>query len=207
MVHHAKFGTEDDAEFLNSVLPPALFADVPAAGRVHQLQRLHRASADDLHAQPDPLGRAVDGVPGRLCGAARTRRSAALFIAVTFLVFTPHVGFYLDRVRQFTEHNLMPLDNANGSRSFGLGFWGMLVGGGPWGSPCHWEHHLVPSLPWYQQLILHRHVVSVLTPTQRAQFLITPVIGFPRLWWHIVRHMHDVGAHGQGRDRPAMTLT
>ncbi len=54
----------------------------------------------------------------------------------------------------------MPLDNANGSRSFGLGFWGLLVGGGPWGSPCHWEHHLVPSLPWYQQLILHRHVVS-----------------------------------------------
>ncbi len=67
-------------------------------------------------------------------------------------VFLPHVGFYLDRVRQFTEHNLMPLDNPNGSRSFGIGFWGLLVGGGPWGSPCHWEHHLVPSLPWYQQL-------------------------------------------------------
>ena len=51
-----------------------------------------------------------------------------------FLLFT-QLGFYLDRLRQFTEHNLMPLDNLNGSRSFGFGFWGMLVGGGPWGTP------------------------------------------------------------------------
>jgi len=81
----------------------------------------------------------------------------------------------------------MPLDNKNGSRSFGMGFWGLLVGGGPWGSPCHWEHHLVPSLPWYQQLILHRDVVRLLTPAQRRQFLITPVIGFPKLWWQLIR--------------------
>jgi fatty acid desaturase len=31
----------------------------------------------------------------------------------------------------------------------------MLIGGGPWGSPSHWEHHLVASLPWYQQIRLH----------------------------------------------------
>jgi fatty acid desaturase len=97
------------------------------------------------------------------------------------------MGFYLDRVRQFTEHNLMPLDNPNGSRSFGLGFWGMLVGGGPWGSPCHWEHHLVASIPWYQQLMLHRFVVRLLTPQQRKQFLLEPIIGFPRLWWRLIR--------------------
>jgi len=29
----------------------------------------------------------------------------------------------LDRLRQFTEHNLMPLENKDGSRSFGFGFW------------------------------------------------------------------------------------
>jgi fatty acid desaturase len=112
-----------------------------------------------------------------------------VFTLLTMFVFLPHVGFYLDRVRQFTEHNLMPLDNQNGSRSFGTGFWGLLVGGGPWGSPCHWEHHLVPSLPWYQQLALHRFVVRQLTPRQRRQFLITPVIGFPRLWWRLIREL------------------
>ena len=99
----------------------------------------------------------------------------------------PHVGFYLDRLRQYTEHNLMPLDNKDGSRSFGLGFWGMLIGGGPWGSPCHWEHHLVASLPWYQQLILHRDLKRILTPAQRKQYLIEPVIGYPRLLWRLLR--------------------
>ena len=51
----------------------------------------------------------------------------------------------------------------------------------------HWEHHLVASLPWYQQLILHRYVVRLLTPRQRGQFLIEPVIGFPKLWWRLLR--------------------
>jgi hypothetical protein len=41
---------------------------------------------------------------------------------LVMLVFLPHVGFYLDRIRQFTEHNLMPLENKNGARSFGIGF-------------------------------------------------------------------------------------
>jgi fatty acid desaturase len=113
------------------------------------------------------------------------------FTLLVFLSFT-QLGFHLDRLRQFTEHNLMPLDNLNGSRSFGFGFWGMLVGGGPWGSPCHWEHHLVASIPWYQQLVLHRHVLGLLTPGQRNQFLIKPVIGFPILWWRLVRESYSL---------------
>ena len=101
------------------------------------------------------------------------RLFGGLFTGLAMLVFLPHVGFYLDRLRQFTEHNLMPLDNKNGSRSFGLGFWGMLVGGGPWGTPCHWVHHLVASIPWYQQLMLHRYDLAF--------------TGFPKLWWRLVR--------------------
>lgn len=193
MAHHAKFGTEDDAEFLNSVflrryaltfLPLAAFLNF-SDFIVHRSMTYTRSRI--LSAA---LATAYQGTYAYFAYQAY----GGPFTIVTFLVFTPHVGFYLDRVRQFTEHNLMPLDNANGSRSFGVGFWGLLVGGGPWGSPCHWEHHLVPSLPWYQQLILHRHVVSILTPTQRRQFLITPVIGFPRLWWRIVRHMRAAAA-------------
>jgi fatty acid desaturase len=115
------------------------------------------------------------------------RSFGALFTLFTLLVVTPHVGFYVDRLRQFTEHNLMPLDNRNGARSFGVGFWGLFVGGGPWGQPCHLVHHLVASLPWYQQVVLHRHFKQLLTARQRGQFLIAPVIGFPRLLWRIVR--------------------
>lgn len=202
MAHHAKFGTEDDAEFLNSVfLRRYALTFLPLAAFINVSDFIvHRSMTyTPSRILSAALSTAYQGVYAVLAYQA----FGGLFVAVTFLVFTPHVGFYLDRVRQFTEHNLMPLDNANGSRSFGLGFWGMLVGGGPWGSPCHWEHHLVPSLPWYQQLILHRHVVSVLTPTQRAQFLITPVIGFPRLWWQIVRHMREVAATDKvGTARP-----
>jgi hypothetical protein len=94
----------------------------------------------------------------------------------------------------------MPLDNWNGSRSFGFGFWGMLIGGGPWGTPCHWEHHLVASIPWYQQLMLHRFVVGLLTPRQRRQFLLQPVIGFPRLWWSLVRECSGLAAASSRRD-------
>jgi hypothetical protein len=57
----------------------------------------------------------------------------------------------------------------------------------------------VPSLPWYQQLLLHRHVKKILTPRQREQFLITPVIGFPRLWWRIIRENWNVSSRFSAR--------
>jgi len=193
MAHHAKFGTEDDAEFLNSVfLKRYALTFLPLAAFVNVTDFIvHRPLT---YTKSRIVSALMSTVYNGVYAALVYRAQGAAFTALVFLVLLPHVGFYLDRVRQFTEHNLMPLDNANGSRSFGLGFWGMLVGGGPWGSPCHWEHHLVPSLPWYQQLILHRHVVRQLTPTQRRQFLVAPVIGFPLLWWRIVRHMRGAGS-------------
>jgi hypothetical protein len=112
----------------------------------------------------------------------------------------PHVGFWTDRLRQFTEHNLMPLENSSGSRSFGIGFWGLLIGGGPWGQPCHLVHHLVPSIPWYQQLLLHRYLVTQLTPRQRAQFLVRPFVGYPLLLWGIVRESRTFS--GRWASRP-----
>jgi fatty acid desaturase len=75
----------------------------------------------------------------------------------------------------------MPLDNREGARSFGVGFWGLLIGGGPWGQPCHWVHHLVASVPWYQQIRLHFYIQGLLTETQKRQFLLQPVVGYPKL--------------------------
>ena len=186
MIHHSKFGSDEDAEFLNFVKPRRYWLTfLPLAFDINYSDFIvHRP----LGWTRDRLMSAFWSLPynGVYAWYAWTH-FGPLFTIVAYAVMLPHVGFVLDRVRQFTEHNLMPLENKNGARSFGFGFWGLLVGGGPWGSPCHWEHHLVPSLPWYQQLILHRYLASLLTPKQRRQFLLQPVIGYPKLWWHLVK--------------------
>ena len=165
MSHHAKFGTENDGEFLNFVCPRRYLGDAPAV--------CARSSTTAISSRTGPSGIHA--------------KSARGYTLTALVLFVPHAGFWLDRLRQYTEHNLMPLENNRGSRSFGTGFWGLLIGGGPWGSPCHWEHHLVASLPWYQQLILHRYLKRTLTPAQRSQFLLEPVVGYPRLLWRIWR--------------------
>jgi Fatty acid desaturase len=185
MTHHSKFGTKEDGEFLNFVIPRRYWLTFLPLAAIFNFSDfiIHR-----------PLvytkGRLISGLTSvtyhTLYGLAIYRRFGLAF-GLSALAFFPHIGFYFDRLRQYTEHNLMPLDNKNGSRSFGLGFWGLVVGGGPWGQPCHWEHHLVASIPWYQQVMLHRYVVTLLTTRQRKQFLIEPITGFPKLWWRLVR--------------------
>lgn len=189
MRHHAKFGTKDDEEFLNFVNPSRYWPTfLPFAVALNYSDflshRTMRPNKSSIYTTAAVI--AYQGLYGYLM----YRAWGLVFLLVVTFFFT-NVGFYIDRIRQFTEHNLMPLDNLNGSRSLGFGFWGMLVGGGPWGSPCHWEHHLVASIPWYQQLMLHRFVVRLLTPEQRRQFLLEPVIGFPRLWWRLIRECHS----------------
>jgi len=180
MSHHAKFGTEHDGEFLNFVLPKRYWLTLlPFAALLNYTDFVAHRPATYTK------GRIISGLVAlayHLTYAAfMAQRYGALFTLLSFLLFLPHVGFFLDRLRQFSEHNLMPLDNKDGSRSFGVGFWGLLVGGGPWGSPCHWEHHLVASLPWYQQIRLHFYLKRLLTPAQKKQFLLEPVIGYPKL--------------------------
>jgi hypothetical protein len=186
MSHHAKFGSEEDSEFLNFIMP-----------RRYWLTFLPLAAF--INFSDFVIHRPITYTRSRLLSAGLTlayngpyayamyRLFGLEYTAITMLIFVPHFGFYMDRLRQFTEHNLMPLENKNGARSFGIGFWGILVGGGPWGQPCHWAHHLVASIPWYQQIVLHRYIAGLLTPPQRRQFLIQPWIGFPKLWWGLLR--------------------
>ena len=180
MSHHAKFGTEQDGEFLNFVVPRRYWLTLlPFAAIINYSDFI--AHRPQRYTRGRVLSALVAITYHLSYGFAMAERFGALFPVLAFVLFVPHVGFFLDRLRQFSEHNLMPLSNKDGSRSLGVGFWGLLVGGGPWGSPCHWEHHLVPSLPWYQQLVLHLYVKSLLTPGQRRQFLLEPVFGYPRL--------------------------
>ena len=155
MAHHAKFGTEDDSEFLNFVLPHRYWLTfLPFATFINFTDFLaHRPMT---YTKSRMISAAVGLIYNGAYGYLMYRSFGAAFTLVTLLMFLPHVGFYVDRLRQFTEHNLMPLDNRSGARSFGVGFWGLFVGGGPWGQPCHLVHHLVASVPWYQQIVLHQ---------------------------------------------------
>ena len=185
MAHHAKFGTEQDSEFLNFVQPRRFWRMLLPLGSFLNYSDfvIHR-----------PLGytrgRVISGLVAAIYNGIYAwllyRRFGGLFTVVVLLL-VPHVGFYLDRMRQFTEHNLMPLENKSGARSFGTTFSGLLVGGGPWGQPCHMAHHLVASIPWYQQIALHHYMVGLLTEKQRRQFLLPPGLGFPQLLWRVVR--------------------
>lgn len=184
--HHAKFGTEEDGEFLNFVKPSRYWLTLlPFAAIINYSDFLaHRPLS---YTRSRIVSAAVALAYHGFFGYWMSRSFGLPFTLIALALFVPHVGFWLDRLRQYTEHNLMPLQNKDGSRSFGLGFWGMLIGGGPWGSPCHWEHHLVASLPWYQQLILHSELKAALTPAQRKQYLLKPVIGYPQLLWRVSR--------------------
>lgn len=195
MAHHAKFGTAHDSEFLNFVIPHRYFLTfLPFAAMVN--------FSDFLAHRPLTYtrSRVISGVISALYNAVYAyflyRSFGLAFTLITMLVFLPHVGFYVDRLRQFTEHNLMPLESHNGARSFGVGFWGLVVGGGPWGQPCHLAHHLVPSVPWYQQVRLHFFIRRLLTKRQREQFLIRPFVGFPLLLWRVIRETTEFASGG-----------
>jgi len=186
MAHHAKFGTPEDSEFLNFIRPRRFWPTLlPLATFLNYSDFV-------IHRPPTyTKSRMISAVLALSYNAAWAyllyRLFGPLFALVTMAVVSPHVGFYMDRIRQFTEHNLMPLENRNGARSFGIGLWGILVGGGFWGQPCHLAHHLVASIPWYQQIQLHLYLKRLMTPQQRRQFLLEPITGFPRLMYHIVR--------------------
>jgi fatty acid desaturase len=197
MAHHAKFGSEDDAEFLNFVLPRRFWLSLlPFACFfnytdffVHRPLRYNRS-------------RAISAIVAALYNGLylfMLYRLFGVWFAVIVGFLTPHVGFYLDRMRQFTEHNLMPLEKNSGARSLGVGFWGLLVGGGPWGQPCHLAHHMVASIPWYQQILLHRDIVRRMTPEQRDQFLLRPIVGFPRMLWRVLREAERFSKGAAGR--------
>lgn len=178
--HHAHFGTEDDGEFLNFVLPRRYWMTLIPLAMFFNFSDfvVHRS----LKLTNSRLLSAIATVvyQGALFYFAM-RFYGLVFAIIAVATISIHVAFDLDRLRNFVEHNLMPIEQQDGARSLGPGFWGLLMGPGPWGQCCHWMHHLVPSIPWYQQILLHRYVASILTPEQRKLFLLQPIVGFPKL--------------------------
>jgi hypothetical protein len=89
------------------------------------------------------------------------------------------------------------------SGRFRLLFALLSLGPGFWGLPC-WMHHLIPTIPWCQQIIVHRRVAKILTSQQRTENLVVPRLGSPRtlsrLWTEPTRFMQGmrVTASSQG---------
>ena len=96
------------------------------------------------------------------------------------------MAFYLDRLRETTEHNLM-INTQYGSRNMGNCLAGMLVGGGPWGQPFHLSHHLEPALPWYFQIKMHYFLKSVLTKEQQSYYFIESTWDYLKLLKRVVK--------------------
>lgn len=94
-------------------------------------------------------------------------------ILIAILVISPWFAFVLERMRESTEHQFMPIDNKWGARELGLSFSGMLFGGGPWGQPFHLSHHLAPNLPWYAQLKLSQELKNIMNFEQRKFYYVS----------------------------------
>jgi hypothetical protein len=185
VAHHRDFGTLEDGAFTNFVrVRRLLFALLPMAP-------VFRAS-DFFPWRPQESTRSLrlthllSNLHLGALAIASYLQFGFLFTAVGLFVVGTWVSYAIDRVRESTEHLFMPMDPENGTREFGLGFWGLLLGAGPWGQPCHMSHHLAPALPWYQQLRMHFLLRRLLTEEQKRHFFLRPVVGFPSLLWRLV---------------------
>jgi fatty acid desaturase len=168
--HHGKFATPEDGDFTNFVLPSRFTRSLrPLAANLPFND--FRTHVDlESSSRSHRLSRAISLVWVLWPLVVMGPRYGWGFSLGVMLLAGPWVAFTLDRLRDSTEHNLLPMDALNGTRNLGRGFWGWLVGGGPWGQPCHLSHHIAPSLPWYQQWRLHGTLLEVLRPEQRAHF-------------------------------------
>lgn len=184
--HHADFGTQDDGAFTNFVWPRRFLVSLlPFAGALDfNDYRIHQ---DTKFSWSRFWSCVIGALYAVGIAAAMISDTGTLFAVLVFAIVGPWVAFLLDRLRETTEHNLMALESENGARNLGTGFWGLLVGGGPWGQPCHLSHHLMPALPWYQQCRLHWKLRAMMSPEQRQYFCIAPVIGYPKLLLHVLR--------------------
>ncbi|MBD3426832.1 MAG: hypothetical protein GF409_06335 [Candidatus Omnitrophica bacterium] len=184
--HHAHFQTPQDGEFLGFIYPRRLYKTfIPYASLLNFAD--FRVHAGMGYSPSRLLSLAIFLLYHGTYAYFMSYRYSWLVIVISMVLITPNVTFWLDRLRQYTEHNTQPLDRINGGRDLGRGFWGMLIGGGPWGQPCHWTHHLYPGVPWYGQLRLHGFVRKLLNREQRDFFMLRPVTGYPLTLYRIIK--------------------
>jgi fatty acid desaturase len=184
--HHARTATEGDGTFTQFVWPKRFWLSViPFAGTMPFCD--YKIHSGDEKTRSGLLSDATSAAFAASIIVSFLVRGYSIGSVLVFLTVAIWSAFTLDRLRETTEHNLMPDTPYDVARSFGPGFWGLLVGGGPWGQPCHLVHHLAPAACWYHQILLHFELKRILTPEQREVFLVKPVLGYPCLLVRILR--------------------
>jgi fatty acid desaturase len=189
LLHHSKFATQEDGAFSNFVSPRRILISL--------LPFVHLVSLSDYQ-----IHKATGVTRSRLWTALLSilYALALAYIAVTqggwmFAILSvgflgPWIGFSLDRLRESSEHSLMPLHIYNGSRDLGTSVWAFWIGGGPWGQPCHLSHHLGPGLAWYNQIRLHSYLRKTLEPRQQQALMMQG--SYPRFAWRTWRRLCEI---------------
>ncbi len=178
--HHNYLGTKEDKAFTNAVAPDRIWKSfLPLAAALPFCDyKIHSSDSWDL-------SKLFSFVLSLLYASiqfilAANNHSDVITLLVLF-IFSPWIAFSLDRLRESGEHLLMVDGNLPATRDIGFNFWGVLIGGGFWGQPCHLSHHIAPALPWYQQIKLSRYLENVMTPIQfKYYFFPQTLLGYPK---------------------------
>jgi hypothetical protein len=98
--------TKENGEFLNFVIPRRYWMTFLPLATIFNFSYFitHRPLAYTTRRMVSGLTTATYH---GLYGLALYRRFGLVF-ALSALAFFPHVGFYFDRLREYSEHNLMP---------------------------------------------------------------------------------------------------
>jgi len=184
--HHQYFATEKDGAFTHFIRVKRLFLSLIPASPL-----MNYSDFFPWRPQEKTGSRKLSSWLGKVYMIAyavvMVPKFGGIFTLVTLLMMGAWTSYVLDRLRESAEHLYMPLDKQNGTRQLGLGFWGLLLGGGPWGQPCHMSHHLAPGLPWYFQLRLHLDLKRILTDRQKEVFFLKPFVGYPQLFLRLLK--------------------
>jgi len=185
--HHQHLGTANDMAFTQMVEPKRIAKSfLPGAGlfefndyKIHSGDTWTKSKITSL-----VIGLSFSAV---LFFIGKDHQSPAMLIFM-LLVGAPWISFSLDRLRESSEHMLVHSDDLPEARELGNTFWGYVVGGGPWGQPCHLSHHIATSLTWYQQLRLSNSITKIMTLEQRKHFFVEDgFLGYPKKFIQLMK--------------------
>lgn len=182
--HHNYTGTEKDKAYTHFVYPKRFWLSmIPLAGALPFCD--YKIHMGDRKTNSSLISMVLSSL--LLLAIYFINFSELTFLSMMYFTISLYTfSFFFDRIRETTEHNLMPAKKY-GARSFGLSFWGLVFGGLFWGQPCHFIHHLAPNLPWYLQIKFHYEIKEILSVEQQKFYLLDSFFKFPGLLINVLK--------------------
>lgn len=181
--HHSKLATGDDGAYTQFVWPKRFFISLLPLAFIMPFCD-YKIHVGDKYTKSRLLSDII-GISYNLLTLLILMQYFTFWEALLIILASYHVAFYLDRLRETTEHNLM-INTHYGARNMGSSLAGLIVGGGPWGQPYHLSHHLEPALPWYFQISMHYKLKEILTPMQQKYYFINTTFDYCQLLIRVV---------------------